>query len=247
MRRRSAWSARCSAARSSPAAWRASASGVRRALIVPGLGALDGLLGALLGAALALGVVWIVAAVVAQAPSESSLRADIQRSAILRELTSLLPPSGPILNALARLDPLPSIAGPSPDVAAPPPRIARAPGVRRRRAASCACSAPPAAWRSRAPAGSPRRTWSSPTPTWSPASATRPCRCGGRSPSLPARPVAFDPVDDVAVLSVPGLGRPAAVARARPAGRARRRDPRLSARTAPSTCARRASGARRSC
>ena len=40
----------------------------------------------------------------------------------------LLPPSGPILNALARLDPLPSITGPSPDVAAP------APGSRTRRA-----------------------------------------------------------------------------------------------------------------
>ena len=42
----------------------------------------------------------------------------------------MLPPSGPILNALARLDPLPSITGPSPDVAAPAPRIAHAPGVR---------------------------------------------------------------------------------------------------------------------
>ena len=49
---------------------------------------------------------------VAQAPDQETLRADIQRSAILRELNVLLPPSGPILNALARLDPLPSIAGP---------------------------------------------------------------------------------------------------------------------------------------
>ena len=88
------------------------------------------MLGALLGAALALGVVWIVAAVIAQTPDQSKLREDIQRSAILQELNVLLPPSGPILNALARLDPLPSIAGPSPDVAAPSPRIARTPGVR---------------------------------------------------------------------------------------------------------------------
>src|SRR2546421_56572 len=38
-------------------------------------------------------------------------------------------PPGPILNALARLDPLPSIAGPSPDVSAPTPRIAHEPRV----------------------------------------------------------------------------------------------------------------------
>ena len=84
---------------------------VRRALIIPGIGLFDGLLGAVLGAALALGTVWIIAAVVAQAPSQVQLRQDVQRSAILRELNVLLPPSGPILNALARLDPLPSIAG----------------------------------------------------------------------------------------------------------------------------------------
>ncbi len=100
---------------------------LRRTLIIPGLGLLDGLLGALLGVALGLGIVWIVAAVAAQTPGQTALRADIQRSAILRELNEVLPPSGAILNALARLDPLPSITGPSPDVAPPAPRIARAP------------------------------------------------------------------------------------------------------------------------
>jgi S1-C subfamily serine protease len=103
---------------------------LRRAMIIPGMRLLDGLLGAALGAALSLGIVWIVAAVLAQAPTEGSLRGDIQRSAILRELNSLLPPSGSVLNALARLDPLPSIAGPAPGVAAPNNAIARAPGVR---------------------------------------------------------------------------------------------------------------------
>src|SRR5207244_10783316 len=103
---------------------------LRQALVVPGLGMLDGLLGAALGAALGLGIAWILAAVGAQAPHEAKLRADIRRSALLRQLNVLLPPSGPILNALARLDPLPSIAGPPPDVGPPPPRIARAPGVR---------------------------------------------------------------------------------------------------------------------
>ena len=103
---------------------------LRRTLIVPGLGAADGALGALLGAVLALAIVWIVAAVAAQTPGAHQLRSDIQRSAILRELNGVLPPSGPILDALARLDPLPAITGPSPNVAPPSPGATRLPGVR---------------------------------------------------------------------------------------------------------------------
>src|SRR5436305_8296486 len=103
---------------------------LRRTLLVPGLGVADGALGALLGGVLALGIVWIAAAVAAQTPGARQLRTDIQRSAILRELNAVLPPSGPILDALARLDPLPAITGPSPDVAPPNPDTARLPGVR---------------------------------------------------------------------------------------------------------------------
>ena len=102
----------------------------RRTLVVPGVGVLDGVFGALLGAALGLGIAWIAAAVAGQTPGDGKLRADIQRSVILGELNRLLPPTGPILNALSRLDPLPQVAGPSPDVGAPLPRIGRAPGVR---------------------------------------------------------------------------------------------------------------------
>src|SRR5580704_12568700 len=103
---------------------------LRRVLPIPGLRLLDGSMGALLSVAIALGVVWIVAAVIAQVPGENTLRSDIQGSAILGALNSVLPPSGPVLNALARLDPLPSLAGPAPDVASPSPAIARAVGVR---------------------------------------------------------------------------------------------------------------------
>src|SRR4029077_9898644 len=97
---------------------------LRRALVIPGLGLLDGVLGAALGAALGLGIVWVLAAVAAQAPNQSQLRSDIQRSSILRELNVLLPPTGPLLNALARLDALPHLAGPSANVPAPLPQIA---------------------------------------------------------------------------------------------------------------------------
>ncbi|HEY4897231.1 MAG TPA: CvpA family protein, partial [Solirubrobacteraceae bacterium] len=103
---------------------------LRRTLIVPGLGMLDGLLGAALGAVLALAIVWIAAAVAGQAPGEEQLRADIQHSVILGRLNAVLPPTGPVLNALSRLDPLPSITGPSPNVSAPESRLARTPAIR---------------------------------------------------------------------------------------------------------------------
>jgi len=103
---------------------------VRYGLRVPGLGVADELLGALLSAAIALGLAWLGAAVVLQTPGLGSLRADVQRSAVLRQLNAALPPSGPILHALARFDPLPSIAGPGAGVAPPSPATVRAPGVR---------------------------------------------------------------------------------------------------------------------
>src|SRR5215213_2189023 len=75
---------------------------LRRGLWIPGLGALDGLLGALLSMAVALGLTWLAGAVVLQTPALRDLRADVQRSFVLRRLNDALPPSGPILNALAR-------------------------------------------------------------------------------------------------------------------------------------------------
>jgi S1-C subfamily serine protease len=48
----------------------------------------------------------------------------VQRSLILRSLNGVFPPSGPIINALNRVDPLPSVTGPSTRVAPPDPAIA---------------------------------------------------------------------------------------------------------------------------
>ena len=99
---------------------------------------LDGVGGALLVATLGLGLVWIAGAVALQTPGARELRRDIQRSAILSKLNELLPPSGPILNALARADPFPRIRGPAADVPAPdaahPARRRRAGSARERRA-----------------------------------------------------------------------------------------------------------------
>ncbi len=95
------------------------------------LGVLDGAGGAILIACLALAIVWIVAAVAVQAPGLDQARTQVQRSTILRALNGTLPPSGPVLNALARFDPVPEIRGPAPDVRPPNSRIARDPDVRR--------------------------------------------------------------------------------------------------------------------
>ena len=83
----------------------------------------DGAGGAALVACVALGVVWVFGAVALHAPGTAELRGDVQRSLIMRSLNELLPPSGPVLNALDRVDPAPSIVGPATPVAPPDPRI----------------------------------------------------------------------------------------------------------------------------
>jgi S1-C subfamily serine protease len=91
----------------------------------------DGAGGAALIAAVALGLIWVFGAVALHAPGTAELRADVQRSLILRRLNDLLPPSGPVLNALNRVDPAPSIGGSAAPVAPPDPAIASDPDVRR--------------------------------------------------------------------------------------------------------------------
>jgi S1-C subfamily serine protease len=182
---------------------------LRRALIVPGLGALDGFLGALFGIALALGIVWILAAVAGQAPGDGGLRADIQESAILRKLNAVLPPSGSILNALARLDPLPSITGPTPDVAAPEPAIAHAAGIRaasrsvvRVIGTACGLAIEGSGW-----VAAPNLIVTNAHVVAGEQDTT--VEVGGESPGLPAQTVVFDPTNDIAVLEVSRLQEPA--------------------------------------
>ena len=182
---------------------------LRRVLIIPGMGLFDGLLGAALGAVLALAIVWIVAAVAGQTPGQSKLQADIQRSVILRKLNQVLPPSGPILNALARLDPIPSISGPSPDVAAPTPAIAHAPGVAsasrsvvRVDGTACGLAIEGSGW-----VAEPDIVVTNAHVVAGETDTT--VEVGGSSPSLPAEPIAFEPQHDLAVLRVLELNLPA--------------------------------------
>lgn len=95
----------------------------------PFLHAADGAGGAALIASVALGLAWVFGAVLLHAPSTVQLRADIQQSLILRSLNDVLPPTGPLLNALDRVDPAPTVLGPAAPVAPPDSAIASDPEV----------------------------------------------------------------------------------------------------------------------
>lgn len=106
------------------------ALGLREKLVrKPFLSAADGAGGAALIASVALGLAWVFGAVLLHAPSTARLRADIQQSLILRSLNDVLPPSGPLLNALDRVDPAPTVLGPAAPVAQPSTKIASDPDV----------------------------------------------------------------------------------------------------------------------
>jgi len=178
---------------------------VRSMIRLPGFGAADGLLGGALSACVALGIAWIAGAAALQLPGQQQLRRDVQRSAILRRLNDLLPPSGPILNALGRLDPLPAINGPTALVPPPQPAIARVAGVRRATLSTvkvlgtaCGLGVEGSGWivrpgvvvtNAHVVAGETDTT----------------VRLQGTGPQLDAHAIAFDPHDDVAILRVPGL------------------------------------------
>jgi S1-C subfamily serine protease len=100
-----------------------------RVIRKPALHLADGAGGAALIASVALGLAWVFGAVALHAPGTDRLRADVQESLILRSLNSVMPPSGPVLNALDRVDPAPSITGPRALVARPDDGIATDPEV----------------------------------------------------------------------------------------------------------------------
>ena len=178
--------------------------GLRRR-ITPSLGIVDGLAGAVLSTGVALGLVWLGGSVVLQAPQARGLRDDVQRSSILRALNDVLPPSGPILNALARFDPFPRIDGPPVDLPAPRAAIARdrdvrlaARGVVKIQGTACGLGVEGSGWVARdgivvtnahVVAGQQDTT----------------VQLGGAGPGLPAKALVFDSHDDIAILRVEGL------------------------------------------
>jgi hypothetical protein len=193
--------------------------GLRRRLAVPGLGVVDGVAGAALSGAVALGLFWLAGAVALQAPPARGLRDDIQRSAVLRALNDVLPPSGPILNALARFDPFPRIDGPPVDVPAPRAAIARDPEVRdaaqgvvKIQGTACGLGVEGSGWIAR-----PGVVVTNAHVVAGQSDTT--VQLAGTGPELEARAVVFNPGDDLAILRVEGLeGRTLPIADAPSAG-----------------------------
>jgi S1-C subfamily serine protease len=193
----------------------------RSVLRLPGLRQVDGALGAALTACVGLGIAWIAGALAVQTAGSISLRRDLQQSVILKELNQLLPPSGPILNALARIDPLPSVNGPAAGVPPPTKGILGVPRVRstfgsvvRVVGTACGLGIEGSGW----VAGGDLVVTNAHVVAGETDTTVQP---GGTPPNLSAHAIDFDARDDIAVLRVPGLNRrPLALAAAPRTGEA---------------------------
>jgi S1-C subfamily serine protease len=91
----------------------------------------DGAGGAVVLGALGVLLAWAFGAVALHTTGEQGreVRESVQRSTILAALNDLMPPSGPLLNVLRRVDPRPVVRGPDADVAAPDEAILEDPEV----------------------------------------------------------------------------------------------------------------------
>ncbi len=152
------------------------------------------------GIVIGFAVIWILAAVALQLPGQLELRRDVQRSVVVQELNELLPPRD-VLNALARVDPFPSITGPLPAVDPPDRQIGRDPQVRtalssvvRILGTACGLGISGSGW-----VAGPNLVVTNAHVVAGQTDTT----ADGRS----AVAVAFDPRNDVAVLRVDGLSR----------------------------------------
>lgn len=165
--------------------------------------------GAIVGAALGLALAWLVAAAALYQPGDrygSGLREQIQRSAVLRAALGTVPPDA-VLGALARLDPFPAIPIPAGTLPDPDPASLRLPGVR-------AASAAVVEVRGRACGVARQGTGWAVGPDLV---ATNAHVIAGQADTAvrdasgrvrDAEAVYVDGLNDVALLSVPGLGLP---------------------------------------
>ncbi|HEX3616596.1 MAG TPA: MarP family serine protease [Solirubrobacteraceae bacterium] len=194
---------------------------VRRFIWIPGLRIVDGMLGAILTACVGLGMAWITGAVLMQTRSQISLppsvRHSLARSLILRNLDKVLPPSGPILDALGRIDPLENVTGQIAHVPAPDKAIVYARGVTAAASSvvkilgqACEFGIEGSGW----VAGNGLVVTNAHVVAGEDDTSVR---LGGRGNSLPAAVVVFDPHNDIAVLRVPGLSAPALTLASNPA------------------------------
>ena len=102
---------------------------VRGGLRLTPLRLVDSFGGLFVGAAAGVVLVWVLSATALLIPGQASLRRDVQRSAVVRRLDQAVPPRR-LLKLIARIDPFPSIAGPTPPSTPPSPQIAGNAAVR---------------------------------------------------------------------------------------------------------------------
>ena len=171
-----------------------------------GVRVLDSAGGVLAGALIGFAIVWVLGAMALQLPGQADLRRAVQRSYVLQQLNEIVPPRS-LLNALARIDPFPSFAGPPLPTEPLDPSVLRKPGVRAAapsvvRVLGTACGL-----------GVEGSGWVAANGLVVTAAHV----VAGEEDTevvtlhdgvLPARAVAFDPHNDVAVLQVEGLEAP---------------------------------------
>jgi uncharacterized membrane protein required for colicin V production len=179
----------------------------RGVLVVGPVKPLDSAGGGMLGAATGLALCWALGAVLLYLPGQTDLRRYAQESVILSRLNDEFPP-GRLIDALERIDPLAVIAGPQATVDPPDPALARAPAVDaaaesvvRVLGLACGLGLEGSGW-----IAAPEIVVTN-AHVVAGIDAPRVDRSDGDYRI--ATVVSFDPQNDVAVLSVPGLtGRP---------------------------------------
>jgi S1-C subfamily serine protease len=171
-------------------------------------GVAEGLGGAVILGALGLLLAWAFGAVLLHAPGPNArdLRSAVQRSTILGALNDALPPSGPLLNVLRRIDPTPALEGPEARVSPPDAAIASDPevdaagnSVVRILGTACGLSVGGSGW----VAGDDLIVTNAHVVAGEQDTTVVP-RSG--FPELDASVVHYQPRNDLAILEVPGLG-----------------------------------------
>lgn len=168
----------------------------------------DGSLGAVLFGTFALAIVWIGAAAVSQSRVSPDFASAVRQSKVVQQLNGALPPSGPVLGALARIDPFPSINGPAAGVDAPNAQTVSDPEIQaagqsvvRVVGTACGYGVTGSGW----VAGNDVIATNAHVVAGMSDVAIE---VGGEGAPIAAGVIWFDPVNDLALLAVPGLGLP---------------------------------------
>ncbi|HKC77763.1 MAG TPA: serine protease, partial [Gaiellaceae bacterium] len=162
--------------------------------------------GLLLGGAIGVAIVWVGASVALLTPGQDTIRQEVERSAIVKQLDAALPPRT-LLNLLARIDPFPSIVGPKPPSAPPSKGVLRDSSIRSAATrvvkvlgTACGVGVEGSGW----VAGNDLVVTAAHVVAGEAATSVR--VPGDVLPSRPADVVVLDVHNDVAVLYVAGLG-----------------------------------------